>query len=51
LFRKQPLKKAKFLAVSDRVRNFAEVESGFTAKEAMKEAQRCLRCYRLMVWE
>lgn len=48
---KAAAEKAKFLAVSDRVRNFAEVESGFTAKEAMKEAQRCLRCYRLMVWE
>lgn len=43
--------KATFQAVSDRVKNFTEVENGFTAKEAMKEAQRCLRCYRLMVWE
>jgi len=40
-----------FRAVSDRVHDFAEVEGSFTAKEAMKEAQRCLRCYRLMVWE
>ena len=31
--------------------DFREVERGFTAAEAMEEAKRCLRCYRLMVWE
>ncbi len=31
--------------------DFREVERGFTAAEAMAEARRCLRCYRLMVWE
>jgi formate dehydrogenase beta subunit len=48
---KTAAEKVAFRAVSDRVRTFDEVENGFTAKEAMKEAQRCLRCYRLMVWE
>ncbi len=48
---KTPAEKSKCLAVGDRVKNFAEVEAGLTAKEALKEAQRCLRCYRLMVWE
>jgi len=35
----------------DRLGDFAEVERGFTQTEAMEEARRCLRCYRLMVWE
>ena len=40
----------KYMEVPDRLRGFAEVEGGFTADAAMKEAQRCLRCYRLLVW-
>jgi formate dehydrogenase (NADP+) beta subunit len=35
----------------DTLNDFAEVERGFTQNEAMEEARRCLRCYRLMVWE
>ncbi len=35
----------------ERKTGFAEVEAGYTAAQAMKEASRCLRCYRLMVWE
>ena len=34
-----------------RLDDFAEIERGFTQAEAMEEARRCLRCYRLMVWE
>ena len=41
----------KFLEVDERLKGFAEVEGGFNAAAAMKEAQRCLRCYRLMVWQ
>jgi NADPH-dependent glutamate synthase beta subunit-like oxidoreductase len=41
----------KYMDIPDRLRGFAEVEGGFTAGAAMKEAQRCLRCYRLMVWQ
>jgi formate dehydrogenase (NADP+) beta subunit len=41
----------KFLDVAERLKGFAEVEGGFSADAAMKEAQRCLRCYRLMVWQ
>jgi glyoxylate carboligase len=41
----------KFLDVADRLRGFGEVEGGFSADAAMKEAQRCLRCYRLLVWQ
>ena len=40
-----------FLDAATRVKGYAEVEGGFSAEEAMKEAQRCLRCYRLVVWE
>jgi formate dehydrogenase beta subunit len=40
-----------FLDTKKRTGNFEEVEGGFTAMEAMKEAQRCLRCYRVVVWE
>lgn len=36
---------------SERLTDFFEVEPGFTRSEAMEEARRCLRCYRLMVWE
>jgi NADH-quinone oxidoreductase subunit F len=32
------------LPVSERVKNFMEVELGFTEKMAVKEARRCLRC-------
>lgn len=40
-----------FLDTKKRTGNFGEVEGGFSAVEAMKEAQRCLRCYRVVVWE
>lgn len=43
--------KVKFLDAAERVKGCAEVEGGFSADEAMKEAGRCLRCYRLVVWE
>jgi len=34
-----------------RVKSFAEVEGPYGDAAAMKEANRCLRCYRLAVWE
>ncbi|TAL17099.1 dihydropyrimidine dehydrogenase subunit A [bacterium] len=37
------------LPVADRVTNTREVEIGFTHEEAIREAERCLRCYRLLV--
>ena len=43
--------KVQFLKVAERLEGVAEVEGGFTAAEAMTEAGRCLRCYRLLVWE
>jgi formate dehydrogenase beta subunit len=43
--------RVKPLPESARLSNFCEVEPGFSRSEAMTEAQRCLRCYRLMVWE
>lgn len=46
-----PAKKPPFLEVGKRLGNFDEVEGGFSVTEAMKEAGRCLRCYRLLVWE
>lgn len=30
-----------------RAHNFEEVELGLTPEEAKKEAERCMRCYRL----
>ena len=39
------------LAPAQRAAGFAEVEEGLTAAAAVEEAKRCLRCYRLMVWE
>jgi formate dehydrogenase beta subunit len=35
--------------VEERVKNMEEVEIGFSHEEAISEASRCLRCYRLMV--
>lgn len=43
--------KPPILPLEDRLRGYDEVEKGFTAKEAVKEAERCLRCYRLIVWK
>ena len=43
--------KVKFLDVGKRLGGADEVEGGFSPIEAMDEAGRCLRCYRLMVWE
>lgn len=48
---KAPTNAVEFLDVAERVKGYAEVEGGFSAAEAIKEAQRCLRCYRLVVWE
>lgn len=48
---KTPAAKPSKLEVSERLKGFGEVEGGFSTAEAVKEAQRCLRCYRLMVWE
>ncbi|MDD5168505.1 MAG: FAD-dependent oxidoreductase [Syntrophales bacterium] len=48
---RDPVNTVKFLDVKERVKGNAEVEGGFSAAEAVKEAKRCLRCYRLVVWE
>lgn len=37
------------LPADERVKTWDEVEIGFTHEEAIAEASRCLRCYRLMV--
>jgi formate dehydrogenase beta subunit len=46
-----PQEKANLLEPKERVKSFAEVEGPFSNVVAMKEANRCLRCYRLVVWE
>ena len=33
----------------DRVGNFDEIELGFSEQEAVAEAERCMRCYRLIM--
>jgi formate dehydrogenase (NADP+) beta subunit len=48
---KKAASKVNFVEVSQRLESEAEVEGGFNTTEAMTEAARCLRCYRLMVWE
>ena len=42
-------KRPKLVALDpeERIKNFEEVESGITGPEALKEAARCLRCYRI----
>jgi formate dehydrogenase beta subunit len=37
------------VSIQDRRQNFNEVESCFTTEAALKEAERCLRCYRVML--
>jgi formate dehydrogenase beta subunit len=46
---KQPRQAAEQLPVPDRVLNFNEVEQPLTYEAAAKEAERCLRCYRVML--
>lgn len=48
---KAPAQHVNFLDLKKRVGSFEEVEGGFAPVEAMIEAQRCLRCYRVVVWE
>ena len=48
---KVPAQGVDFLDVKKRPGSFEEVEGGFAAMEAISEAQRCLRCYRVVVWE
>jgi formate dehydrogenase beta subunit len=45
----QPRQSPEQLPISDRVLNFDEVEQPFTYEAAAKEAERCLRCYRVML--
>ncbi|HPC02291.1 MAG TPA: FAD-dependent oxidoreductase [Syntrophales bacterium] len=40
-----------FLEMAKRTTGFGEVEGGFSHAGAMEEAKRCLRCYRVAVWE
>ena len=46
---KQPRQTAEQLSIPDRVLNFNEVEQSLTYEAAAKEAERCLRCYRVML--
>ena len=39
----------KYLPVETRIQTFDEVESGFDASAAIRDASRCLRCYRVAV--
>lgn len=43
--------KVSLLDPKARAKGFAEVEAPYSDTAAMKEANRCLRCYRLVVWE
>ncbi|HEY9070926.1 MAG TPA: FAD-dependent oxidoreductase, partial [Candidatus Ozemobacteraceae bacterium] len=43
--------KVTLLDPKERLKGFAEVEGPYSDAAAMKEANRCLRCYRLAVWE
>ncbi|MFB3926328.1 MAG: FAD-dependent oxidoreductase [Syntrophales bacterium] len=43
--------KARVLEPRTRIESFVEVEGGFGPASAMQEAKRCLRCYRVIVWE
>jgi len=47
----EPAARVPLLDAGRRKASFSEVEGGYSAPEAMKEARRCLRCYRLYVWQ
>lgn len=47
---KKAPQKSTLLPPEERLHGFDEVERGFATKEALAEAERCLRCYRLVVW-
>jgi len=49
-FSKKEAMKAALLPLEERLTGYDEVERGLTANEARAEADRCLRCYRLVVW-
>lgn len=36
--------------VEERINDFHEIEGGYSAKEAIHEAERCLRCYRMAMF-
>ena len=40
----QPRIEAEYEDVGERIRDFREVEKGFTTDQAHREAKRCLRC-------
>ena len=46
---KRPCQSPEQLAIPDRKLNFDEVEQSLTPEAAAKEAERCLRCYRVML--
>ena len=48
---KESARKVDFLNPKKRIKNFEEVEGGFAPSAAMTEAGRCLRCYRVVVWQ
>jgi len=48
---KGPAADVAFLDPKERSGGFEEVEGGLCAVDATHEAQRCLRCYRVVVWE
>lgn len=48
---RKPAEKVEYLDPKARIENFSEVEGGFDAAEAINEAKRCLRCYRVIVWQ
>ena len=48
---KKKAEQVKFADPKVRVADFSEVEGGFDAARAAAEAKRCLRCYRVIVWE
>ncbi len=36
--------------VEERITDFNEIECGYTPEEAIREAERCLRCYRIAMF-
>jgi formate dehydrogenase beta subunit len=43
-----PRRKLSTLPLEKRAGNFDEVETGFSSPDAVAEAERCLRCYRVV---
>ena len=47
---KKPRHRIEERPVEERISDFEEIESGYKPEEAIREAERCMRCYRVAMF-